>query len=44
METVTKGAEYETSSGVTDGKRGLLGWDKDSEHEMNKGYKQAQRH
>lgn len=43
-ETVTKGAESETSSGVTDGKRGLPGWDKDSEHEMSKGYKQAQRH
>lgn len=44
MGTVTKGTQSETSSGVTDGKRGLLAGDKGSEHEMNKGYKQAHRH
>lgn len=44
MGTVTKATEFETSSGVIDGKRGLLAWDKDSEHEMNKGYQQAHRH
>lgn len=44
MGTVTRGTESETSSGVIEGKRGLLAWDKHSEHEMNKGDKQAHRH